>query len=81
MPSRDMKKTITKAEARAFHKRWNMVNAEESEELRRTPLARKLQQLNALVAWGEHFGWKDPRPNGSEEVRKRWARLRRAYRG
>jgi len=76
-----MKKQITKAEALAFQQRWDTVNAEERKQLRRTPVARKLQQLNTLLAWGKHFGWRKSHANGAKEVRKRWAQLRRVYRG
>jgi hypothetical protein len=76
-----VKKHITKAAARAFQKRWDTVNAEERKLLRRTPIARKRQQLNGLLAWGEYFGWREAQPNGAEEVRRRWIRLRQAYRG
>jgi len=75
-----MKRQITRAAACAFKKRWNLVAVEEKKQLRNTPVARKLQQLNALMAWGEHFGWNRSGANGVEEVRKRWARLRRVYR-
>ncbi len=75
-----MKNQITKAEARAFQKRWDLVNAEEIKQLRRTPMARKLQQLNALFACGEYFGWREPHSNGAEEVRKTWMKLRQFYR-
>ncbi len=81
MWARHMKKQMTKAEARSFERRWHTVNAEEKKQLRRTTIARKLRQLNALLAWGEHFGWRQTRANGVEEVRRRWAQLRRAYRG
>ena len=74
-----MKKHITKAAARAFKKRWALVAGEEKRQLRRTPFARKLQQLNALMAWGEHFGWNRSGATGVEEVRKRWLRLHRVY--
>jgi hypothetical protein len=47
-----MKKQMTKAEARSFERRWHTVNAEEKKQLRRTTIARKLRQLNALLAWG-----------------------------
>ena len=74
-----MKKHITKAAARAFKKRWDLVAGEETKQLRKTPVARKLQQLNALMAWGEHFGWNHSGASGVEEVRRRWARIRRVY--
>ena len=74
-----MNKQITKAAARAFKKRWGLIAGEEKRQLRKTSVARKLQQLNALMAWGEHFGWNRSGATGVEEVRKRWARIRRVY--
>ncbi|TAJ98467.1 hypothetical protein EPO44_11545 [bacterium] len=76
-----MRRRITKAEARAFRSRWEAVDAVERKELRKTPVARKLEQLNALMAWGRYFGWTGPRVDGAAEVRKRWKRLFRVYRG
>ena len=76
-----MRRRITNAEARAFQRRWEAVNAMERRELRKTPIARKLQQLSALMAWGRYFGWTELHPDGAAEVRKRWQRLFRVYRG
>lgn len=76
-----MKNGITKAEARAFKKRWEEVNAIEREKWRRIPLWRKLQELTALAAWARHFGWTKSPPDGEREVRERWNRLLKAYRG
>ncbi|MDZ4344476.1 MAG: hypothetical protein U1E51_18800 [Candidatus Binatia bacterium] len=76
-----MKRQITRAAARAFKKRWDLIAVEEKKQLRKTSVARKLQQLNALMAWGEHFGWNHSGANGVEEVRRRWAHLRRVSRG
>ena len=81
-----MKNRITKAEARAFKKRWEDVNAIEREEWRRTPLWRKLQALTVLAGWGRYFGWSKSPPDRERVVRERvvrerWNRLRRAYRG
>jgi hypothetical protein len=76
-----MRNGITKAKARAFKKRWEEVNAIEREEWLRTPLSRKLQELTALAAWGRYFGWSKSPPDRETEVRERWNRLLRAYRG
>lgn len=50
-------------------------------ELRKTPIVRKFQQLSSLMVWGRYFGWTEPRADGVAEVRKRWKRLCRVYRG
>lgn len=76
-----MRRRMKKAEARAFRRRWEAVNAVERRELRKTPIARKLRQLNALMAWGRDFGWTEPRVDGAAEVRRRWKRLFQVYRG
>jgi hypothetical protein len=72
---------ITKAEARAFRARWQRVNAREEEELRSTPPEVKLQQFNTLLGWAHQLGWAEALGEGEAEVRQRWARLRREYRG
>jgi len=72
---------MTKAEAKAFRERWEAVNAVQRTELRQTPIARKLRQLSELMAWGRYFGWTRPRTDGAAEVRNRWKRLFKAYRG
>jgi hypothetical protein len=72
---------LTKAEARAFRDRWRRVNAREVEELRSTPLEVKLQQFNTLLGWAHQLGWTAVLREGEAEVRLRWARLRKAYRG
>jgi hypothetical protein len=72
---------LTKAEASAFRERWRRVNAREEEELRSTSVEVKLQQFNTLLGWAHQFGWAAALSEGEAEVRQRWARLRKAYRG
>lgn len=72
-----MKSRLTKTEAQAFKTRWEAVNAAEREELRTTPIARKFQQLAALMASVSQFGWADKLAEEETEVRDRWNRLRR----
>ena len=76
-----MPRRLTKAEARAFRERWQLVNEREAQELRSTPLDVKLQQFNTLLGWAHAFGWAEALAEGEAEVRERWARLRKAYRG
>ena len=76
-----MASQLSKAEARAFRKRWQRVNAREEEELRSTPLEVKWQQFNTLLAWAHQLGWAAALGEGEAEVRQRWARLRKAHRG
>lgn len=76
-----MTRRMTKAEAKAWRKRWLLVNDMEREELRATPPAVKLAQLAALMASVRSFGWTESLREGESEVRDRWIRLREAYRG
>lgn len=75
-----MKSLITKKEAREFKRRWKSVNKAEIQELRKTPLAKKLLQLSALMASVKAFpGWDEALSAEDDEVRNRWNRLREAY--
>jgi hypothetical protein len=76
-----MCRRLTKSEARAFRKRWQLVNAKEEEELRSTSYEVRLQQFNTLLLWVQQFKWAAALDQGEAEVRERWIRLRRAYRG
>ncbi len=79
-PSPAKTRTLTREQARAFRSRWNLANAAEREELRRTPAARKLLQLAALMSSAQQLGWMDRTSSEEAEVRQRWNRLRREYR-
>jgi hypothetical protein len=72
---------LTKGEARAFRDRWHLVNAREVEELRSTSLEVKWQQFNTLLYWVHQLGWAEALDEETLEVRQRWARLRKEYRG
>ncbi len=67
---------ITPEEARAYADRWAVAEAFELEELRRTPMEKKLMQLCALMASRHLFADDPEREKGVIEVRERWARLR-----
>jgi hypothetical protein len=67
---------INPEEARAYADRWSMAEAFELEELRRTPMEKKLMQLCALMASRGLFADDPEREKGVLEVRERWARLR-----
>jgi hypothetical protein len=68
---------LTKREARAFKKRWAMVNAAERQDLAATPVAQKFRQLEALIVSARQLGWIEA-PTATEGwVWERWARLRR----
>jgi hypothetical protein len=76
-----MSHPLTKAEARAFRRRWQRADAREEEELRSTCLEVKWQQFNTLLGWAHGFGWTAALGEGEAEVRERWARLRKGCRG
>ena len=73
------KRKLTKADGRAWLRRWRLVNKQEREELRHTSIEVKLRQLAALMASASELGWDEE--HASEELcaRERWQRLRRAY--
>lgn len=76
-----MSRKLSKAEARAYQRRWKLVNAREVDELLATSIDVKWQQFNTLLRWAHAFGWSDSRAREDAEVRARWIRLRKALRG
>ncbi|MFQ5677662.1 MAG: hypothetical protein ACE5G1_17365 [bacterium] len=72
---------LTKEQALAFRKRWQMVNAAESKELRKTTLAEKLQQTAALMTSGQALRWNDAIDSDEARLWERWQQLREKYRG
>ena len=67
---------LTREEAQAFKRRWEIVNTAEREELGSTPVAHKFRQLAALMASAATLGWTETLSAEEDQVRKRWARLR-----
>jgi hypothetical protein len=74
-----MTRLITKKEALAFKRRWEIVNEAERQELRKTSPSKKLHQLTTLMAWVKDFGWDKTLKAEETEVRERWVRLKRLY--
>lgn len=72
-------KGMTKAQGRAFRRRWKAVNAAEIEELRSTPAAQKFRQLAALMVSAKELGWSEELAAEEAQVRELWNRLRKAY--
>jgi transcriptional regulator with XRE-family HTH domain len=68
---------LTRKEAQAFKRRWEAVNAAEKEELASTSAADKFRQVAALLASAGKFGWTEAQTVEEDQVRERWARLRR----
>jgi len=71
---------IPKAEAKAFKKRWERVNAAQRHELRQTSLSKKILQLASLMASVKAMRWDKSLSKEVTAVRNRWKRLRKAYR-
>jgi hypothetical protein len=69
------------AEARAWKKRWEVVNSMEIEELQQTSMEVKMRQLGSMMALARELGWAERMAEGEADVRERWNRLRRAFRG
>jgi hypothetical protein len=69
---------MTREEAAEWRSRWSRVNEAEIEELRRTPVSVKLEQLAAMMSAALEMGWTDALGRGEEEVRARWKRIREA---
>ena len=76
-----MSRRISKAEARSFRNRWQLVNLREEEELRSTGIDVKWQQVKTLFGWAHLLGWSEALREGEAEVRERWAKLRKMHRG
>lgn len=73
------KKRITKSEAMAFKKRWEIENAFEKEELRIISTDEKLEQLIMLMTSAKELGWTGVLEGETGEVRDRWNVLRKVY--
>jgi putative transcriptional regulator len=70
---------MSRGEAQAFKRRWEIVNMAEKDELAATPLVHKFHQLAALMTSAGILGWTGNRETEAAQVRDRWARLRKAY--
>gem|GEM_PF-752503 len=70
---------MTKEQARQFKERWELVNKVTIEEVRRTPVAVKLQQLALMYEAGQVLGWAGRLREGEDEVRERWRRLKEKF--
>ena len=73
--------TRTSDEARAYLRRWQLLEAVQTTELQRTSTDTKLRQLAALMASRHVFGPEPERDAQIRDVRERWTRIRRALGG
>jgi hypothetical protein len=74
-----MKRPMTRAEVQAWQARWQLVNRAQCEELRGRSVDQKFHQLAALMASARALSWTLTREAETAEVRRRWAKLRKAY--
>lgn len=72
---------ITPEQARAYLKRFELVEEVQAAELRRASVQSRFQQLSALMSSRHAFGSEPERERDLEVVRERWACLRRALGG
>jgi hypothetical protein len=72
---------MTKKEARDYMNRWRLVNKALAEELRRTPMEVKFQQMDAAYRMAVGLGFlqkmKAVKQDTEDEVRRRWLRLKK----
>jgi hypothetical protein len=68
-------RTVTREELVAYRERWKALEAIQGAELRATPPAERLRQLEELIGWARTLGLQ-PHEEAVAEVRARWARLR-----
>lgn len=66
-------------EVKAYKRRNEAVNKREIEELRTTPLELKYRQFWTLFRWAIDMDWQINTPKEIAQVRRRWARLRKAH--
>lgn len=69
---------ITPKDARNYLNRWNVVREAEATELRGTSMEIKARQLAVLMASRNLFRPDQTREHEIDDVRARWARIRRA---
>ena len=75
-----MKLKITKEQANAYKKRWELINKAEIQELRNATLTQKMQQIQSLMASINTIdGWSNSLSKDEDIVRKRWNKLRKGY--
>lgn len=74
-----IKNRITKSDARAFRRRWEIVNNVEKDMLRITSADEKLEHLAMLMSFAKELGWNTSFRAEVSKVRERWNKLRKAY--
>jgi len=77
-------RAMTRDEARAWKRNWDLLREREVAALQTTPLALKLQQMSSLLQAALALGWAERTPEEAiaiEVVRDRWIRLKGAVDG
>jgi hypothetical protein len=69
---------ITPKQAREFRERWRVSREAETAALRESSMEMRLRQLSALIGSRALFGLDPDRERGIEQVRERWAQIRKA---
>jgi len=76
-----MKPIMTKAEARAWKRRWRMVNELSIREARAATRKERLRDLDMLFRSRGMFRWPTDEEAGIPEARRRWLLLKLINRG
>lgn len=66
-------------QAKAWKKRWRLVDARLAEELRQPSIDTKFERLAVLMASVDEFGWREQLAGEVERVRAMWSNLRKRY--
>jgi hypothetical protein len=70
---------LTRAEARAYVARWELVNAHIAAERRAKTPQQRFDEWVKLMQWAKALGWRDA-PRDERAVWERWNKLREALR-
>jgi hypothetical protein len=72
---------LTKEQAIAFRQRWQQVEEAERRELQNATVELRFRQLVSMFDSARALGWATTDEAEIEQVRARWAKLRRHYLG
>lgn len=67
---------LSPEQARAFHRRWELVEERKRAEAAATTLEEKLDDIERLMLSVRDFGWEEALDDDAP-IRARWARLRK----
>lgn len=70
---------MTRAEARAWKRRWRLVAAAHRDELRTTPMETKFRQLASMMQTAIQLGWSSATDAEIEATRALWVRLKEQH--